>query len=46
MTEKKTLVTVGCVVLFVLLVALMIFEMNNPQGGVEILNGIFGGTGN
>ena len=43
MLKKNTAVIVACVVLFVLLVALLLFEMQNPEGGVKLLGELFGG---
>lgn len=37
MVKKDTAVIVACVVLFVLLVVLMLFERQNPNGGVKLV---------
>lgn len=42
MLKKNTAVIVACVVLFAVLVALLLFEMQNPEGGVKLLEGLFG----
>lgn len=42
MLKKDTLVILGCVVLFVILAALLIFEMQNPEGGVAMIANLFG----
>ncbi|MDO5146572.1 MAG: hypothetical protein Q4D60_06190 [Eubacteriales bacterium] len=39
MSEKVTYIV--CVILFAVLVALMILEAQNPQGGVELLQNLF-----
>ena len=40
--KKDTVVIGACVVLFVVLVALLFFEMKNPEGGVRLIEGLFG----
>ena len=42
MVKKDTAVIVACVVLFVLLVALMFFERQNPDGGVKFVASLLG----
>ncbi len=41
MLKKDTVVIVGCVVLFVVLAALLLFEVKNPEGGVKLFEEIF-----
>lgn len=42
MTKTKWLLTAGSCILFVLLMALFVIEMKNPQGGAVFLQKIFG----
>ncbi len=41
MLKKDTVVIIGCVVLFAVLAALLLFEMKNPEGGVKLLESAF-----
>ena len=40
--KKDTLAIIGSVVLGVILIALFVLEIQNPQGGVAMLSGIIG----
>lgn len=40
MIKKETFVIIGCVILFVLLAVLCVCEMNNPEGGVAIIQNL------
>lgn len=40
--KRDKLVIVGDVVLLLILAALFVLEIKNPQGGVELINGILG----
>lgn len=42
MTKTKWILTVGSCILFALLIALLVIEIKNPQGGVLLLQKIFG----
>ena len=37
MTKKEILVIIASILLFIMLVSLMFFEMQHPEGGVEML---------
>ncbi len=39
--KKETIVIAACVVLFVVLLALVYIESQNPEGGVALVSGIF-----
>lgn len=40
--KKDTLAIIGSVVLGMILIALFVLEIQNPQGGVAMLSGIIG----
>ena len=42
MLKKDTIIIAASVLLFVILVALLVCEMQNPEGGVKLLEGLFG----
>lgn len=40
--KKETAIYVACGVLFVILVVLLVFEMQNPEGGVKLIAHLLG----